>query len=106
MSKQGKDGKKFLSILVFHKQFLGLNNMSIFNFVAFSLSGKLFSLSDHFVRLFGFSAQSFSFSLFLVPDHLSDLLISYIFITFCLVLLIYFTFLLLFLFAFAKFIIH
>ena len=42
--------------LVSHRQLLGFYNKSIFNFVAFSLSGKLFNLSDHFARLFGFSA--------------------------------------------------
>ena len=51
--------KKTVRVLVSDRQLLGFYNTSVFNFVAFSLLGKLFSLSGHFARLFGFSAQSF-----------------------------------------------
>ena len=55
----GKLVKNVVRVLVSHRQLLGFYNISIFNFVAFSLSGKLFSLSDHYTLLFGFSAWSF-----------------------------------------------
>ena len=56
---QGKDGKNIVVVLVSHRQLLGFYNISLFNFVAFPLSGKLSSLSYHIARLFGFSAWNF-----------------------------------------------
>ena len=51
--------KNIVRVLVSHRHLLGFYNISLFNFVAFSLSGKLSSLSYHLARLFGFSAWNF-----------------------------------------------
>ena len=58
VSKQSKHGKKIVRVLVSHRQLLGFYNISIFNFVAFSLAGKL---------------RAFPFSLFLVFSWYQEL---------------------------------
>ena len=51
--------KNIVRVLVSHRQLLGFCNISLFNFVAFSFSDKLSSLSYHLARLFDFSAWTF-----------------------------------------------
>ena len=66
--------ERIVRVLVSHRQPLGfmITMCQFFNFVAFCLSDKLFSISVHLLGFLAIQLKAFSFCLFLVVDHLSD----------------------------------